>query len=311
MLPVSRRGAAMCKLRWIARLGAAGLMFLPALATAADRRDLSGEYVMAGKGVGENEFPLCGHLHAQGRPRAAARRARGGGGGAHGGARARPGSKAGPPSAASRATAWPQAHVAAAQSYARQRAATAAHHATQRAGATKRGRAAGHATRRREASGAEAAGRATAQRGAARSSSSAARQRRAPEARHGRGKPARHERRRQTPPATPEGRTVRAHAKALHGNPSTGTRSAPWSPTWRSSPAWRPSHPCRQRVPRPQPPAPAQGRISGQVRRVTASIRREMKRRAAVEPSSATSRPSTAWTATISKAASATASTPS
>src|SRR4029453_6867183 len=67
--------------------------------------------------------------------------------------------------------------------------------------------------------------------------------------------------------------------------PSTGTPSAPWSPTWRSSPAWRlaasmstkgyrgHNHPHRLRV-----------WISGQVRRVTASIRREMKRRAAVEP---------------------------
>jgi hypothetical protein len=47
----------MCKLGWVARLGAAGLMFLPALATAAD---LSGEYVMAGKGVGENDSPYVG-----------------------------------------------------------------------------------------------------------------------------------------------------------------------------------------------------------------------------------------------------------
>jgi len=58
--PVSRPRAAMCKLRWIATLGAAGLMFLPALATAADRRDLSGEYVMAGKGVGENDSHYVG-----------------------------------------------------------------------------------------------------------------------------------------------------------------------------------------------------------------------------------------------------------
>jgi hypothetical protein len=50
----------MCKLGWVARLGAAGLMLLPALATAADRRDLSGEYVMAGKGVGENDSPYVG-----------------------------------------------------------------------------------------------------------------------------------------------------------------------------------------------------------------------------------------------------------
>ena len=35
-------------------------MFLPALATAADRRDLSGEYVMAGKGVGENDSHYVG-----------------------------------------------------------------------------------------------------------------------------------------------------------------------------------------------------------------------------------------------------------
>jgi hypothetical protein len=51
--------------------------------------------------------------------------------------------------------------------------------------------------------------------------------------------------------------------------------------------------------------------ISGQVRRVTKTIRREMKRRAAVEPVIVTSRPNTAWAATTSRAAPATESTPS
>jgi hypothetical protein len=49
--------------------------------------------------------------------------------------------------------------------------------------------------------------------------------------------------------------------------------------------------------------------IAGQVRRVTKTIRREMKRKAAVEPSSATSRPITAWAEITSRAAKATAST--
>jgi IS5 family transposase len=74
------------------------------------------------------------------------------------------------------------------------------------------------------------------------------------------------------------------HAKALHGNPSTATRSGP------SSPIWPPSgveprrihvdkgyrghnHPNRFRV-----------WISGQVRRISRTIWREMRRRAAVEP---------------------------
>ena len=49
--------------------------------------------------------------------------------------------------------------------------------------------------------------------------------------------------------------------------------------------------------------------ISGQVRRVTKTIRREIRRKAAVEPSSATSRPITAWAEITSRAAKATAST--
>ena len=51
--------------------------------------------------------------------------------------------------------------------------------------------------------------------------------------------------------------------------------------------------------------------ISGQVRRVTASIRREMSAALPWSRSSAISRPSTAWAATISRDPRATASTPS
>ena len=69
---------------------------------------------------------------------------------------------------------------------------------------------------------------------------------------------------------------------------ATHMTAIPWgpsSPIWRGLPAWRPAavhvdkgyrghnHPHSFRV-----------WISGQVRRVTASIRREMRRRAAVEP---------------------------
>ena len=43
---------------WIAGVVAAGLIVSPAC--AADQRDLSGEYVMAGKGVGENDAAYIG-----------------------------------------------------------------------------------------------------------------------------------------------------------------------------------------------------------------------------------------------------------
>ena len=42
-----------------------------------------------------------------------------------------------------------------------------------------------------------------------------------------------------TPVTSPKGGQFVLHAKALHGNLSTDTRSVPWSPTWKSSLAWR------------------------------------------------------------------------
>jgi IS5 family transposase len=50
---------------------------------------------------------------------------------------------------------------------------------------------------------------------------------------------------------------------------------------------------------------------AGQKRRVTPAIKRQMRRRSAIEPVSATSRPSTEWTATTSPENRATPSTPS
>lgn len=45
---------------WSARVVAVSLTVSTALAGAAEQRDLSGEYVMAGKGVGENDSPYVG-----------------------------------------------------------------------------------------------------------------------------------------------------------------------------------------------------------------------------------------------------------
>ena len=87
------------------------------------------------------------------------------------------------------------------------------------------------------------------------------------------------------PRDVPEGRTFVLHAKALHGNPFDGHTLGPVVADMEKltgvearrihvDKGYRGhNHPHRLRV-----------WISGQVRRVTASIRREMKRRAAVEP---------------------------
>ncbi|MEY9336111.1 hypothetical protein ABIF16_009417 [Bradyrhizobium elkanii] len=42
-----------------------------------------------------------------------------------------------------------------------------------------------------------------------------------------------------TPVTCPKGGQFVLHARALHGNPFDGHTLGPWSPTWRSSPAWR------------------------------------------------------------------------
>jgi hypothetical protein len=57
-----------------------------------------------------------------------------------------------------------------------------------------------------------------------------------------------------------------------------------------------------KRLPRPQCAARLQFRVflSGQKRRVTPKIKRELRRRSAVEPASATSGPSTEWAAITS-----------
>ncbi|MDI1266126.1 MAG: hypothetical protein PS018_23020 [bacterium] len=46
--------------RWRIGIAVVGLTFLPVIAAASDRRDLSGEYVMAGKGVGEDDRAYAG-----------------------------------------------------------------------------------------------------------------------------------------------------------------------------------------------------------------------------------------------------------
>jgi IS5 family transposase len=113
-----------------------------------------------------------------------------------------------------------------------------------------------------------------------------------------------------TPVTSPKGGQFVLHAKALHGNPYDGETLRPviedmerltgvethrihLDKGYRGH-----THPHKFRV-----------WISGQVRRATAAIRREMKPPSS--PSSVTSRPSTAWSATISRAATATVSTPS
>ena len=115
-----------------------------------------------------------------------------------------------------------------------------------------------------------------------------------------------------TPVTSPKGGQFVLHAKAPHGNPFDGHTLGPVVADMEKltgvearrihvDKGYRGhNYPHRLRV-----------WISGPVRRVTASIRCEMKRRAAVEPVIGHVRPSTAWTATISKAAAATASTPS
>src|SRR5262249_48554783 len=114
-----------------------------------------------------------------------------------------------------------------------------------------------------------------------------------------------------TPVTAPKGGQFVLHAKALHGNPYDGHTLGPviadleklTGVTVRrihGDKGYRGhNYPNRFKV-----------WISGQVRRVTKAIRREMRRRAAIEPSSAISRRITAWAATISPAAMAIASTP-
>jgi IS5 family transposase len=96
-----------------------------------------------------------------------------------------------------------------------------------------------------------------------------------------------------TPATKPKGGQFVLHTKALHGNPFDGHTLGPVVAELEALTGveTRP-HPCRQR------PALAKAGgyrghnhaqkfrvwISGQVRRVTAPIRREMRRRAAVEP---------------------------
>ena len=88
-----------------------------------------------------------------------------------------------------------------------------------------------------------------------------------------------------TPVTSPKGGQFVLHAKALHGNPFDGHTLGPSGR--RHGEAHRrggSSHPRRQGYRGHNHPHRLRVWISGQVRRVTASIRREMKRRAAVEP---------------------------
>jgi hypothetical protein len=115
-----------------------------------------------------------------------------------------------------------------------------------------------------------------------------------------------------TPVTAPKGGQFVLHAKALHGNPFDGHTLAPVIADLErlTSVATRRvhvdkgyrghNHPDKFRV-----------FISGQVRRVTAAIRRQMKRRAAVERVIGTSKLTTAWTATSSRVAKAIAPTQS
>jgi len=66
------------------------------------------------------------------------------------------------------------------------------------------------------------------------------------------------------------------HMMAIH--------SAPSSPISKAHRCYGPPHPRRQGLSRPQPSGPVQVWITGQVRRVTKALRREMRRRAAIEP---------------------------
>ena len=50
----------MTRFRWSAGIAAIGLVASAASAGAAEQKDLSGEYVMAGKGVGENDRAYVG-----------------------------------------------------------------------------------------------------------------------------------------------------------------------------------------------------------------------------------------------------------
>ncbi|TWH92999.1 hypothetical protein IQ17_07090 [Bradyrhizobium daqingense] len=80
----------------------------------------------------------------------------------------------------------------------------------------------------------------------------------------------------------PNGGQFVLHAKALHGNPFDGHTLGPVVADMEKLTGVE-AHRIHvdKRVPRPQPPASVQGLDPGLVRRVTASIRREMKRRAA------------------------------
>jgi transposase, IS5 family len=96
-----------------------------------------------------------------------------------------------------------------------------------------------------------------------------------------------------TPATKPKGGQFVLHAKALHGNPFDGHTLGPVVTELEQLNRGRdPPHPCRQGLSRPQSPAqiprldhrPKPAPAQAGVRRVTGSIRREMKRRAAVEP---------------------------
>jgi len=87
-----------------------------------------------------------------------------------------------------------------------------------------------------------------------------------------------------TPATKPKGGQFVLHAKALHGNPFAAIRWDLSSPNWSSRPASRLAASMSTRGTEVTITKRSSVWISGQVRGVTKPIRREMRRRAAVEP---------------------------
>ena len=113
-----------------------------------------------------------------------------------------------------------------------------------------------------------------------------------------------------TPPR--QGRTVRNPPKALPGNPYDGHTLATVIPDMEAlvgNTIKRIFADKGYRGHKAPPDYKFRVFISGQKRRMTPKIKREMRWRSAIEPSSVISRPSTAWAATTSGTATATPST--